>query len=247
MLVADRSQARQIVVRWNADTTFALHRLYQHCHDIRVGRCQGFHRRRIAVFHPHETFHQRGKPGLHLGIAGRGQGCHGAPVERIGHDHHSWHSNALVVTVQAGNLEGSFISFRTRVAEKHFVQPGERTQFFRQGFLMGNLVQVGGVQQFMGLRTDGICHFTSRMAYVAHGNTAEGIQILFACGIPQECVFTFGESNRQTCIRRHYCMSHGLNLPKIRHNSQKCERQPRQAAFARKRKNIGNQIPLVNH
>ena len=90
-------------------------------------------------------------------LAGGGQGGKGAAMERV-----DQRQNFVAVgtigghTVFAGALDGAFVGFGTRVAEKHLVKPGAGAQPLGQLAAGGGVIQVGRMLQTGGLHGNGL-------------------------------------------------------------------------------------------
>ena len=114
-------------------------------------------------------------------LAGGGQGGKGAAMERV-----DQRQNFVAVgtigghTVFAGALDGTFVGFGTRVAEKHLVKPGAGAQPLGQLAAGGGVIQVGRMLQTGGLHGNGLYPGRVAVAQRVYANAGGKVQIGFA-------------------------------------------------------------------
>ena len=96
-----------------------------------------------------EAFQERIVIFMELFLAGRRQRRQRAAVERvIGSDDLVAAFAVDLTSVFTRQFDGSFIGFRTAIAEKDLIQNGIRDQFFRQLHLRLDPIKVRAVDQF---------------------------------------------------------------------------------------------------
>ena len=59
------------------------------------------------------------------------------------------------MTILTRQFDGRFIGLGTRVTKKHVIHTAFFSQLVGKTFLIGNFIDIGRMQQFFALRTDG--------------------------------------------------------------------------------------------
>jgi hypothetical protein len=118
---------------------------------------------------------------------------------------------SLLVSVQARELDRSFVRFAAGVAEEHAVHAGDFGEPRRELFLKRDLIEVGGVYEGRHLLLEGCSETRMRMSETAHRNACERVQIALALKIPEPCALAALESDREARVSVHH-MRHKESL-----------------------------------
>jgi len=118
LAVADLTQVRKIAVVGDIDAALTLNRFHQYSdHVLVVGGDRG-KRIPVVVGHPGKAGQQRLETRLNLPASRCGQGCDRAAVKSLLHHDHGRILDSLIVAEEASNLDGRFVGFASRIAEK---------------------------------------------------------------------------------------------------------------------------------
>ena len=84
-------------------------------------------------------------------------------------------------------------------------------------FLLGDAVQIGGVDQAPGLLADGGDDARMGVAETGDGDAGQGVEVLATLGVPDPHALTAGERHGQPAVRVH--QMHGPQLPPEKHTA----------------------------
>src|ERR1700693_4472842 len=121
------------------------------------------------------------------------------------------------VAVQARELDRRLVGFATRVAEEHAVRAAYRRELVRELFLLGDAVEVGGVNQARALLRDRLSQFRVAVAERVDRDTRERIEVLLAGFVPHPHALAAGKGNRNPAVCVHR-MRHGITRQCLRHS-----------------------------
>ena len=202
--VAQGAQFAQVVHVQGIDAAFALDGFHKHGHHIGVALRGGLEGVHIVQGHADKPFHQRPKPGLHLGVARGAQRGNAAAMEGLVEHHHLGSVNALVVAKLARQFERGLVGLQPGGAKKHIRHARERHQLGRQRFLQGHVVVVGGVYELRHLVLQGSYQVRMVVAQGIDRNAAQRVQVFLALGVPDAAALAVGQRNRQAPVGGHY-------------------------------------------
>jgi hypothetical protein len=162
--------------------------------------------------------------------AGGGQGGEGAPVPGALHDDRLRRGLAVLVAVQAHELQRAFVRFRARVAEEHFLQPRQFAQPIRERFLLAYAIDVRRVNQPAELLAERGDEARMRMAKAVDRDAGQRIEIFLTLLVVQPRAAAVRERDGQPVVGVH----------QVRHDARsgrmaerKTRRRNTAAAFAR--------------
>ncbi len=93
--------------------------------------------------------------------------------------------NKLLFTgPDTGKLQGPIGRLRTGIGEEGLVHTGNFNQFLRKVSLVGNIVQVGAMDELMGLVADRLHDSRVAVPGAAHGNSCNAVDIFLTFRIP---------------------------------------------------------------
>ena len=237
--VAQRAQEAQPALVRDVDATFALDGFHQHGHHAGVACREVLQRRPFAVGHPREARQQRLESGLHLARTGGRQRRHGAPVEGPFHHHDDRLLDAAVVAVQPRELDGRFVGLAPGIAEEHPVHAGNPGEGVGEAFLLGDAVEVGGVDDARGLGGDGRHHARVPVPKPRDRDAGERVEVAPALGVPDPRALAAGDGHRQAAVGVHEVLhgawrtsSKAKRRPTCRRVPNCCLIVPRRAADA---------------
>jgi hypothetical protein len=206
--VADAPQLGQIVGFRNLYAALALIGLDQDGDDVLVMRRQLGDRVGVAEGDAHEAAHQRLEAGLHLAVAGRRQGGHGASVKALFHDDDGRIVDAPVMTMETREFDRRFVGLGAGIAEESAVHAGQGAELVGQGLLQGDTVQVRRVDQSPGLLAQGARQFRMGMAQAVDGNASDRIQIPVAIFIVEPDALAAREGDGLPSVGLHEMFGH---------------------------------------
>src|SRR3989344_1055087 len=194
---AHAAQGQEIFLIRHADAAFAVDRL-QHDGD-RLWRDSLFKGREVVERHVHESCGERIKTLLVFLLTGRRHGRERAPVEGAleGDD-----LVALRVPEFSRQLDGRFVGFRARVAEKDFSGKRVLDYLFRQYPLPFMVVVVGYVYQLGGLFPYSLDDARMTVPYPAYRPSGEKIKVLFSFLVPDFRPLAARKYERRFSVRR---------------------------------------------
>jgi hypothetical protein len=140
-------QVAQILHRGQVDAAFALDRLDQNRDHALVLGGDAAHGLDVVQGDAHESGDQGLESDLHLLVARGGQGREGAPVESLVHHDDRRAFDPLAVAVEPRELDRRLVGFAAGIAEENRVHTADLCELFRRTFLLGNLVEIGGMDQ----------------------------------------------------------------------------------------------------
>ena len=203
MTVAELPHSLQVARRRHIDAAFTLDRFQQNGAGCRSNRAaQGFD---VAERDVAEARQRRRETVPDLLLAGRADGADGPAVKGgEGGDHLEAVFAVLFAAVFACQLDGGFIGFGARIAEKDPVGEGMLAKPFRQFDLLGDLVEIGTVQQAPGLFPECGDHLGMAVSEVVDGNAGEKVQETAALDIPQAAALAADRHQRIAAIGFHH-------------------------------------------
>ena len=203
VFIAECAQAALEFDVSDIDTALALDDFEHDGNDVLVmlgNRTNGVE---IVVWNAHKTRHQRLKTGLRLAVTGCRERRHGAAVKSLFHDNDRRIVDAVLMAVKTRQFDRRFVGFAAGVAEENLIKPRQFGQLICQLFLQGHLVQVGGVQQAPGLRSDGRHQLRVIVTQRRYSNTRQCVQVNFAVGVGDPTAVAMAESNGQAGVGVH--------------------------------------------
>ena len=223
--VAYLAQARQVVVVRDLHAAFAGDRFHQHGDHVGIVGGNGAYRLEIVVGRAHETLYQWLEAGLHLAVAGGGEGGQGPAVKAAFHDHDGRALDVAGAAVQAGQLDGRLVGLGARVAEEGPVHAGQGGQARGQRLLLGDVIPVGDVDQRAGLFAHRLGHGGMGMTQAADGHAGQGVEVLAAFAVPQPGALAAHEGHGQGRVVAHQVFAHGRSLGKNKRQSHRADRR----------------------
>ena len=203
-LVTQGAHLAQVIHVRRVDATFTLDRLQKYRHHVGVTGGGRLQTGQVIERHADETFHQRAKASLHLGVAGGAEGGNGAAVEGFLVHHDLGPFNTLVMAELARHLERGLVRLQPGGTEKHIAHARQLNQFRSQRFLVGDMVVVGGVDQLGQLILQGWHQLGVVMAQCVDSNAAQSIQVLFAVDIPDAAALTVRQRDGHSVVGVHH-------------------------------------------
>ncbi len=179
-------QAKKVFRRGCEDAALALDALDQHGDGLR--RDRGLDRGQIVVGNMGKAGEQRIETVLDLLLTRGGEGRHRPAMERIerGDDFVPARTATAAGSVAEfpRQLDQRLVGFRAAVAEKDLARPGQPDDPLRQPPLPFVVIEIGAVNQHLGLLREGFPDCGVRMAETAHRDTAAEVEIFPALVIP---------------------------------------------------------------
>jgi subtilisin family serine protease len=111
--------------------------------------------------------------------------------------------DAFVVAVFARQLDGRFVGFQARAAEKHVRHARELNQLGRQHFGVGHMEVVAAVDHLGQLVLEDRHQIGVVVTQGVHGNTGQCVEVLLAIDVPDSATLTMAECDRQSAIGVH--------------------------------------------
>ena len=189
LLIAQTAQAEEVFRGRGGDAAFALYAFNQYGGG---GGGKGFARRiEIVEGNMPEAGDQRLETFLHFLLTGGGDAGEGAPVKGVvsGEDLEA----AFVVAEFAREFVQALVGFRAGVAEEDLAGRKMLYDALGEPALWFVVIEIGDVQEFLGLFREGGGDFRMRMAEGAHGDAAAEVEVAPAIHIPDVAAGTAGE------------------------------------------------------
>ena len=120
------------------------------------------------------------------------------------------------MTVQARELDGRFVGFCTRVAEKSVVHAGYPRECRAELFLLCDVKYIGDMQQFARLFLQRLRDCGVGVSQVAYRQPGKGIEVLASFGIPQPRACATFKRDRLTVVCIHQVRGHRFCLSKTK-------------------------------
>ncbi len=129
-------------------------------------------------------------------------------MEGLLHDDNGWLINALLMPIQARQLDRRFIGFASRIAEKHLVHFGDVGQMVGGFFRFADAIQVGGVDQAAHLFAERLDQARVIMSQRIDSDAGHPVKIGLALLVKQAAALAVGKGDGQPSIGIHQMRHH---------------------------------------
>ncbi len=211
--VAQATQRAHVVEIRDLDAAFALQHLDPDSANARIGGGRPLDRADVVVRDADESARQR-LEALACLVAGRGrERCERASVPGALHDDRLRLGLAVLVAIQAHELQCAFVGLGSGVAEEDFLQTRQRAQAVGELFLLAHTVDVRRVDQSTDLLSQRGDQARMRVAEAVDGDASQRIEIFFALLVEEPCTLAVGEGDREPVVGVHQVRHRSHSVP----------------------------------